>query len=168
MPFPDPPDPFLGEVRLFAGNFAPKDWALCDGSLLNIQNNETLFSLLGIAYGGDGTSNFALPDLRGRVPVSDGGDISLGTSAGEEYVSLNISEMPRHQHIASCASEGGVGVPSNEFWGFSSSNPYVASVGALVLNNNSLASVGLGEKHENRIPYQAINYIISLKGSFPN
>jgi microcystin-dependent protein len=168
MAFPDPPDPFLGEIRLFAGNFAPKDWALCDGRLLSINDNETLFTLFGTTYGGDGTNTFGLPDLRGRVPVSEGNGIPLGTSAGKEYIALNVSEMPRHQHIANCSSEGGEGNPTNQFWAFSSANPYFAGQGVLVINSNSLTSVGLGEKHENRIPFQAITYIMSLKGVYPN
>src|SRR5712675_2197313 len=108
------------------------------------------------------------PDLRGRVPVSEGGNISLGTSAGEEYVSLDLSEMPMHQHVANCTSEGGVGDPTNRFWGYSPSSPYIITVGPLVMNNNSMASVGLGEPHENSVPFQAINYIISLTGAYPS
>jgi len=113
MALPDPPDPYLGEIRLFAGNFEPKDWAFCDGRLLLIDQNDALYTLIGTAYGGDGVTTFALPDLQGRVPVSFFGNTPPGTHGGQESVSLNLTEMPSHRHVANCASETGSGDPTN-------------------------------------------------------
>ena len=168
MASPNPPDPYVGEIRLFSGISAPKNWALCDGKLLNIQDYEPLFTVIGFIYGGNNVSTFALPDLRGRVPVSQGGRFPLGAFGGQETVSLTFNQMANHQHKAYTSSVGGLEQPANNFWGPSDSNPYVPSVGSQFMNANSLSYVGVGEPHENRIPYQAICYIISLIGVIPS
>lgn len=167
MASPNPPDPYVGEIRMFSGIFAPKDWAFCDGKMLNIQDYELLFSVIGSTYGGNDVSTFALPDLRGRVPVSQGGSFPLGAFGGQETVSLTIDQMANHQHKAYTSSVGGLEQPANNFWGPSDGKPYVPAVGSQFMNANSLSYVGVGEAHENRIPYLAIAFIISLTGVIP-
>ncbi len=167
MAAPLPPDPYLGEIRLCSGNFAPKNWALCNGQLLNIAGNEDLFFLIGTIYGGDGTSNFALPDLQGRVPLHQGVGFPVGKNGGEESVTLSVNELPGHQHTVYSNEEGGSDIPTGNLWGFSSSKPYVAAQGDLALNIAAISTFGKGKGHENRIPFLAISYIIALKGGFP-
>jgi len=166
-------DPFIGQVMQFAGNFAPRGWALCDGQFLAIEQNEALYSILGTQYGGDGRTTFALPDLRGRVPVHPGHGPGLsrreiGQRFGEESVTLTTSEMPSHDHTMS-ASSGveGESVASGAFLG--SAPIYDTSSAARVAMNPSTISLsGEGLAHENCQPSLAINYIIALYGLYPS
>ncbi len=163
-------EPFLGSILLFAGNFAPKGWAMCDGQILPISQNTALFSILGTTYGGNGTSNFALPDLRSRVPIGFGQGPGLspyveGQTGGVESVILTSGQLPGHQHVqpASNADEGtnrpNGAVPAR-------GGVYAASSDGSALAPTSI--VGSNQAHENVQPYLAMNYIIALQGIFPS
>ena len=165
-------NPYIGELRIFAGNFAPRDWAFCDGSTLSISQYETLYALIGTTYGGDGISTFQLPDLRGRIPIHVGTDPSginyvLGQRAGTESVTLLQTQLPQHGHIVMGASAGGSTDPTGRTYGsgqdlFSSAAPSVA------MSPNMVQPAGSSQPHENRMPFQCINYIIALYGVFPS
>lgn len=174
-------EPFLGEIRMFAGNFAPRTNAYCAGQLLNIAQNTALFSLLGTFYGGNGQSTFGLPDFRGRIAVSMGqgpglSNYDIGQQGGSESVTLNTTQMPMHNHIMTANSAGATlptpngNMPSSlvaPFLGF-----WVAPANAtgtpLQLNQNALANAGGSQAHENRMPILAISVIIALQGVFPS
>ncbi|MCP4379324.1 MAG: phage tail protein [bacterium] len=161
-------EPYLGEIHIFGFNFAPRGWALCDGQILPIHQNQSLYSILGTTYGGDGRTTFALPDLRGRVPVHVGNDITLGEKAGEESVPLTINEMPNHVHEVQASNqlpnrEG----PAGNFWAASSANPYAgAAAGGTMLN--TVQNTGGGSGHENMQPFLTLNFCIALSGIFPS
>ncbi len=176
-------EPFLGQIMMFAGNFAPRGWALCDGQLLAISSNTALFSILGTTYGGDGRTTFALPDLRGRVPMHAGNGPglsahSLGQKGGVESVTLNTSEMPSHNHSASGTVQAKNGQPDE-------SNPGGAVPASLTTGaegyaetpNTNMKSGGvditIGNNggnlpHTNMQPFTCVNYIIALQGVFPS
>jgi len=175
-------NPFLGQITTFAGNFAPRGWAFCDGQLLPIAQNSALFSILGTTYGGDGRTTFALPDLRGRIPIhtgqSPGGsiDFRLGFRAGEEEHTLTQLEMPSHSHALPANAGAGslVGPTSN-----SPSNAYPAEAalaGRAVTKYNSTSDTTMGatdsqgtrQAHNNMQPSLALNYIIAIVGIFPS
>src|SRR5213596_2453651 len=121
-------EPFLSEIRIFSFNFAPKGWAMCNGQLLPINQNQALFALLGTTFGGNGQTTFALPDLRGRAPVYWGGTVTLGESAGEMAHTLSLSELPAHTHIVNASSATGTLIsPSNNTWGVTTQNPYASA-----------------------------------------
>ena len=173
-------DPYLGEIRLFAGNFAPKYWAICDGTLLPISQNTALFSLLGTMYGGDGKSTFALPNLQGRVPLAFGQGPGLssyvqGEQGGEQLVHLQASQMPQHTHSAmGNPNAGSVGTVENAVWAGSGGRgrPSTYAAGATPpnpTNMNGLALVPVGQNmpHNNISPYLSLNYIIALQGIYP-
>src|SRR5918992_5716263 len=147
-------EPFLSEIRIMSFNFAPKGWALCNGQLLPINQNQALFSLLGTTYGGDGRVNFALPDLRTRVPIHVGDGHTLGERGGEVAHTLMLSEMPIHTHIvaASTASSGGVDNPSDAFLG-SANNVYSAATNLTNLNPGTITATGGSQPHTNIQPY---------------
>jgi microcystin-dependent protein len=163
-------EPFIAQVMLFAGNFAPRGWAFCNGQILSIAQNTALFSLLGTTYGGNGQTTFALPDLRGRAPVHTGqgpglSPIDLGQQGGVETVTLNQNQMPQHTH-AQPASNGqettnrpGNAVPAR-------GGVYAGSGDGAVMDPTSAA--GGNQPHENRPPYLALNYIIALEGIYPS
>ncbi len=165
--------PYIGEIRQFAGNFAPSGWMLCQGQLLPISEYETLFVLIGTTYGGDGQSTFGLPDLQGRVPIhmgnNGGNSYVLGQSSGTESVTLTAQQMPAHSHIPSASSVAGtLDNPANNFWAASSTGkPYTPAPGNLNMNAAAVTPAGGSQPHDNMIPYLAINYIISLFGIFP-
>jgi microcystin-dependent protein len=169
-------EPFVGEIRMFGGTFAPAGWAMCQGQLMPISENETLFNLIGTTYGGDGQETFALPDLQGRAPMhaGQGPGISqsyvLGEQAGVESVTLTTQQIPIHNHALLAASEvGQAPQPQNAF--LAQTNPgfmYVAFSNPLSnLNAQSLTPVGGSQPHENTQPYLCITFIISLFGVFP-
>ena len=170
-------DQFLGEIRLFAGDFAPVGWALCNGQLLAISQSSALFSLLGVAYGGNGTSNFGLPNLQAAIPIGQGNGPGLtprvrGESGGEKTVTLITSEMPQHNHMIQGSTEDGkLKVPATTlFLGRSASgNLYQSTTtGALVqLDPRDLTNTGGGLAHQNMQPYLTLCYIIALQGIFP-
>lgn len=169
-------DPFLGEIKLFAGNFAPRAWAFCDGQLLPISQNSALFSILGTTYGGDGRSTFALPDLRGRAPIGprNGPGLSSyreGQKGGQEHVTLNTTEIPSHSHsVNAVSSAGNNAAPQNNLLAntvgfdreYSNASPDVQ------MNSRMINNSGGNQSHENRQPFIAINYIIALQGVFPS
>ncbi len=172
--------PYVGEIRMFAGNFAPSGWAICDGSLLSIAENETLFQLIGTTYGGDGENTFAVPDLRGRAPIHQGNGYFIGEMGGTENVTLTTNQIPAHSHtvrvtlpvsgeVSNADTPIGnvVGVNAargNEF--NSTSNVSMGKMSYSASPNSSV--VGGSQPHENMKPFVAINYIISLYGIFPS
>jgi len=169
-------EPFIGEIRMFAGNFAPRGWAFCDGQLLAISQNAALFSLLGTIYGGDGRTTFGLPDLRGRIPIHTGQGPGmtprqLGAKGGSEQVTLTINHLPVHEHQArSLDKPGDSGNPENRHWAATSvSPPYYSNAGPdLDMDFGALTSAGGGQAHSNIMPYLCVNFIIALVGIFPS
>lgn len=163
--------PYVGEIRIFAGNFAPAGWAFCDGSLMAISQNDTLFSLIGTIYGGDGQNTFGLPDLRGRVPVHLGGSYAIGQSGGTEQVTLTEAQMPVHSHVPACNNQNGTSSnPANNFWAAQPALIQYSNAGTANQNMkaNSLSNSGGSQAHNNMIPNLAVNYIISLFGIYPS
>jgi microcystin-dependent protein len=169
-------DPFVAEIRIFPFNFAPRGWAWCDGQLLPLSQNTALFSLLGTTYGGDGKSNFALPDLQGRAPMhpGQGPGLSLhdlGETGGSETVSLLESEIPAHSHALSTSiSDGNVGVPTNQqlATGIGVGLFAAANAGSIVqMAPESLAPAGGDQPHNNLQPYLTFYFCIALQGVFP-
>lgn len=175
-------EPFIGQIILFAGNFEPRGWAFCNGQLLSIAQNTALFSLLGTTYGGNGQTTFALPDLRGRVPLHFGqgpglSDYILGESGGAEQVTLTQGQMPAHSHQAfSTLNASNAADDSTDPTGrvlavanrgvYNSQTPNVSMAAAAI--STTVASTGGNQPHDNRQPYLAINYIIALEGIYPS
>jgi microcystin-dependent protein len=166
--------PFIGEIRMFGGNFAPQGWALCDGQTLAVAEYDALFILLGTTYGGDGVTTFNLPDLRSRVPVhqgtpSGGSTYTLGEQGGVESVTLTVNQMPGHAHPAVCSSAGATSPrPAGGVWAVG--DVFAFTPGANVngtMNAGAVAAAGGSQPHDNMVPFLAINFIISLFGIFP-
>jgi microcystin-dependent protein len=172
-------DPFVAEIRILPFNFAPKGWAFCNGQLLPLSQNTALFSLLGTTYGGDGRSNFALPDMQGNAPMhpGQGPGLSLhdlGETGGSETVTLLISEMPSHIHTpVNARATGGQANPTGNMWGTSSAakvaaNFYAPAGGGTVnMNAGALAVSGGNQPHNNMMPYLTLNFCIALQGVYP-
>jgi microcystin-dependent protein len=162
--------PFVGEIRMFGGNFAPAGWMFCDGSVLAISEFETLFNLIGTTYGGDGQSTFALPDLRSRVPIHAGVGFVIGQLGGEETVTLTTTQMPAHGHAALATSSGGTSTsPASAVWATTPELVYHAPAGSPVsMAADSLSLVGGSQPHDNMLPFLAVSFIISLFGVFPS
>jgi microcystin-dependent protein len=166
-------DPFLGEIRIFAGNFAPRAWALCAGQLLPISQNDALFALLGTTYGGDGQTTFALPDLRGRVPIhfgtSAGFTVIQGQVAGTESVTLTRLQNGPHTHpLVASLDVPAVAAPTNNLPGQAAARIYRAGNPSVTLNSAMVQPAGGAQPHENRQPFLALNFIIALEGIFPS
>jgi microcystin-dependent protein len=168
--------PYLGEIRLFSFNFPPKGWAFCNGALLAINQYQALFSLLGTYYGGNGTTNFALPDLRSRVPLhmgsGPGGTYTIGEPAGEENVTLLLTQLPAHNHMLQVVNgPGGAKSPINNLLA-QSGTTYpryaAASSNVVALNPASIQPVGGNGPHSNIQPYLSMNYCIAMVGVFPS
>ena len=165
--------PYVGEIRLFCGNFAPAGWALCQGQLLPISENEVLFQLIGTTYGGDGQETFALPNLASRVPVHMGTQNSrtftIGELAGVETVTLTTQQIPSHTHVpAAFAGAGSNASPSNGVWAESSLTLFSSSAPSVAMSPASVGQAGGSQPHENMIPFLCVNFIISLFGVFPS
>ncbi|HEY9028032.1 MAG TPA: tail fiber protein [Burkholderiaceae bacterium] len=163
-------EPYVGEIRLFAGNFAPLGWAFCDGQLLSIAQNTVLFALIGTTYGGDGQSTYALPDLRGRVPVHQGKGYVAGESGGQETVALAAAQMPAHRHAmnASTAAASITQGPSQVLGSSAAMHLYGSGTPVMAMDPNALAQAGGNQAHDNMPPFVGLNYIISLFGIFPS
>jgi microcystin-dependent protein len=163
-------EPFLSEIRIMSFGFPPKGWALCDGQLLPINQNQALFSLLGTTYGGDGRVNFGLPNLQGRAPIHMGSSHTLGERGGEQAHTLSIAEIPTHVHSAMAASAvGDSPLPTGNFLAQESRKPYAPTDNNLVaLAAGSLVNVGGSQAHLNMQPFLVLNFSIALQGIFPS
>ncbi|TPM27887.1 tail fiber protein [Mesorhizobium sp. B2-3-4] len=162
--------PYVGEVRMFAGNFAPAGWMFCEGQLLPISENETLFQLIGTTYGGDGESTFALPDLRGRIPLHQGNGFILAETGGVEEVTLTINQIPAHSHPL-LGNKGNGSQPTGQNNVLASSTLirlYAVETADAAMATSAISSVGGSQPHTNFQPYLCINFIISLFGIFPS
>ena len=162
--------PYVGEIRMFAGNFAPAGWMFCEGQLLPISENETLFQLIGTTYGGDGESTFALPDLRGRLPLHVGSGFQLAQTGGVEEVTLTAQQIPTHTHaMAASTATGTQNAPSNNVTASSSSvTVYTGDVTDTDMAPSAVSSTGGSQPHTNFQPYLCVDFIISLFGIFPS
>jgi microcystin-dependent protein len=162
--------PYVGEIRMFAGNFAPAGWMFTEGQLLPISEYETLFNLIGTTYGGDGQSTFALPDLRGRIPMHFGNGFTLAETGGVETVTLTVSQIPAHSHpLLGTQNIGGGSAPANNVLAQSSTvKVYSAVAPSVALGASSITSTGGSQPHNNFQPYLCIDFIISLFGIFPS
>ena len=168
--------PYIGEIRLFAGNFAIYGWSFCNGAAMSIGQNDALFSLLGTTYGGDGVNTFNLPDLQGRVPVHQGqgaglSNYALGQKAGVENVTLTAGQLPTHSHVAMGSATGaGTSNPSNATWGNSGIVNESFGAGSSAnssMNAGSTSMTGSSQPHNNLLPYLVVSFIIALQGVYP-
>jgi len=171
---------FLGSIIIFAGNFAPNGWQLCQGQLLSIAQNSALFSLLGTYYGGNGVSTFALPDLRGRIPISQGqapglSQYDIGQMSGVENVTLTNSSMPAHNHLMNASTNAAdQGSPGGDYLAeivdpvSGNATPLYTATTNATMNPLAIAASGGSQPHENRSPYLCLNYIICMQGIFPS
>lgn len=162
--------PYVGEIRIFAGNFAPSGWMLCEGQIQSIAEYETLFNLIGTTYGGDGQDTFALPDLRGRLPIHQGSGFVFAETGGVENITLTVSQIPAHSHALLATSN--VGSDPSPLNNYLSGTPtgqkvYTTSSPTLLLNQNMMTSIGGSQPHTNIQPYLCLNFIISMFGIFP-
>jgi len=154
---------------MFAGNFAPAGWMFCEGQLLPISEFETLFNLIGTTYGGDGQSTFALPDLRGRLPIHQGNGFTLAETGGVETVTLTVSQIPAHSHAPLCSSNAGnQSGPGNGVWAVSNSNLYSDVAPNIAMSPAALGPTGGSQPHDNFMPYLCVDFIISMFGIFPS
>jgi len=163
--------PYVGEVRMFAGNFAPVGWALCQGQLMSISENEVLFQLIGTTYGGDGINTFGLPDLRGRVPIHQGTGFAQGQIGGEEAHTLTTNEMPAHSHNVMALGAANSQKPASAVYGGGTANLNIYEnnpATGTTMNAGIITPNPGGQPHDNMMPYLAINFIISLFGIFPS
>jgi microcystin-dependent protein len=162
---------YLGEIRMFAGNFAPVDWHFCDGTMLAISENDALFSLLGTTYGGDGQTTFALPDLRGRLPLHPGPGFTLGQLGGAESVTLTLNQIPVHSHaLLSTSDAASTADPVNAVAAVQTTAgafPYGTDIPKTNLAPNALSSFGGSQPHDNFQPYLCVSFIIALAGIYP-
>ena len=163
--------PYVGEIRIFAGNFAPAGWMFCEGQLLPISENETLFNLIGTTYGGDGQSTFALPDMRGRLPIHFGNGFTLAETGGVEQVTLTVSQIPAHTHSVLATNDlASLANPSGAFLGTAatSNKIYTTANPTIAMAPNLVSSTGGSQPHTNFQPYLCMDFIISLFGIFPS
>ena len=170
--------PFIGEIRMFAGNFDPQGWEFCNGQLMPISENDALFILIGTQYGGDGQETFALPDLRGRAPMHtgtgpDGVSYQMGEAAGVESVTLTVNQIPVHNHSVIASTAASTLAPTNALLTVPTSsqqgaNIYKAASATVALHPSSVSPVGGSQPHENMQPYLCVNFIMSMFGIFPN
>jgi microcystin-dependent protein len=163
-------EPFLSELRLFTFNFAPKGWAMCNGQLLPINQNQALFSLLGTAFGGDGRVNFALPDLRSRTPIHVGNGHTLGERGGEQAHTLSIAEMPAHTHFINASkTDGNDSVPTGHLFAREVGNCYrPQNAGLIAMNASIVSATGGSQPHLNMQPFLTLTWCIALQGIFPS
>jgi microcystin-dependent protein len=161
-------EPFLSEIRIMSFVFAPKGWALCNGQLLPINQNQALFSLLGTTFGGDGRVNFGLPDLRGRTPIHVGSGHTLGERGGEQAHTLSIAELPTHTHVASANSATGTtNIPTANLLA-AANNLYTGPSNLTSLQASTVTNVGGSQAHLNMQPFLTLSFCIALQGIFPS
>jgi microcystin-dependent protein len=161
--------PYIGEIRMFGGNFAPQGWAFCSGQIVPISQYDALFALIGTTYGGDGQSTFGLPDLRGRLPVHQGSGYVIGQLAGTETVNLAASQIPQHNHTVAAKNAAGSTTPGGAVYGGSSAiSIYSAAAPSAPMNAAMIGPGGGGLPHDNLMPFGVVNFIISLEGIFPS
>lgn len=162
--------PYVGEIRMFAGNFAPAGWMFCEGQLLPISENETLFTLIGTTYGGDGQSTFALPDMRGRIPIHQGNGFILAETGGVEDITLTISQIPAHTHPLLASTDFGqeANPEGKVFARTATVDAYLMDDPATNMNAALVSPVGGSQPHSNMQPYLCVSFIISLFGIFPS
>jgi microcystin-dependent protein len=162
-------EPYLGEIRMFAGNYAPDGWALCNGEMLSIVDYDALYSLVGTTYGGDGQTTFGLPDLQGRIPIHPNSNSVLAAKGGDETITLTVSELPSHSHPPRASSQpGNQQSPSGTLWAKSSVTSYLEGPGTPVMMNSQLISQAGGNMpHDNMMPSLTISFIIALQGIYP-
>ncbi len=162
-------EPFLAEIRMVGFNFAPRGWAFCDGQILPINQNQSLYSLLGTTYGGDGRTSFALPDLRGRAPIHTGDGNVLGSRGGEDRHALTPDEIPEHDHTANAsASEGDSLLPAGNVLARRGAEPYRDATSLAAMAPSTVANAGSSQPHENMQPWLGIHFCIALRGLFPS
>jgi microcystin-dependent protein len=162
--------PYVGEIRMFAGNFPPNGWMFCEGQILPISENETLFQLIGTTYGGDGESTFALPNLSSRVPVHQGNGVAMAEQAGVETVTLTVQQIPSHPHSFLAAGTDGNQITAAGALPATSLNitPYINQPPDANFNSSAITPAGGSQPHENLQPFLCINFVISLFGIFPS
>ncbi len=167
--------PYVGEIRMFGGNFAPAGWVFCDGSLLPISEYDTLFTLIGTTYGGDGQQTFAVPDLRGRLPIHMGqgpglgNNYIIGQSGGTESVTLTTNQIPAHNHLMLVSgTAASASSPQGNSLANATPNLYLRDIPSPTMNSASINPVGGSQAHENMMPYLCVSFIISLFGIFPS
>ena len=162
--------PFMGEIKIISWNFPPKGWAFCNGQFLPINQNQALFSLFGTMYGGNGQTTFALPDFRGRAPIHVGNGFTQGQKGGQEAHTVNLSEMPAHNHIASASSSTtpNVGTPVGNFLCGNAANLYGTFANIQPMAGTSVTNTGGSQPHNNLQPYLVLNFIVALQGAFPS
>jgi microcystin-dependent protein len=162
--------PFLGEIKIISWNYAPKGWAFCNGQLLPINQNQPLFSLLGTMYGGNGQTNFALPDFRGKIPMHIGSGHTQGEVGGEYAHTVTLSEMPTHTHFLQGTNNVGTdpNPSANVILSKSVANSFGPATNLVAMNANSVGNVGGSQPHENKQPYLVLNFVIALQGIFPS
>ena len=161
-------EPFLSEIKIISWNFAPKGWAFCNGQFLPINQNQALFSLLGTTYGGNGQTTFALPDLRGRIPIHFGSGHTLGEAAGAESVTLTLQQLPTHLHFMGASSQNAdIDIPTGANLA-AFNNGYRQATNLVAITPTTISSVGGSQPHTNMQPYLTLNFIIALQGIFPS
>jgi len=161
--------PFIGEIRMFGGNFAPQGWAFCNGALMAIDQNDALFQLIGTTYGGDGQTTFALPDLQSRIPIHVGPGFALAQQAGVESVTLTTSQIPAHSHVPQANSSAGTqSSPAGGVWAESTLGQFSASAPSVSMAPGALGPGGGSQPHDNMMPFLVVNFILSLFGIFPS
>ena len=162
--------PYVGEIRMFAGNFAPAGWMFCEGQLLPIAENETLFQLIGTTYGGDGQSDFALPDLRGRIPIHQGNGFILAETGGAEEITLTVNQIPAHSHaLLASTAPGTEATPGQHLLAAPpGTGLYVEDPASAALYTMAVTATGGSQPHTNFQPYLCVSFIISLFGIFPS
>ena len=162
-------EPFLSEIRVMSFNFPPKGWALCNGQFLPINQNQALFALLGTTYGGNGQTNFALPNLQGQVPIHAGNGHTLGERAGASSVTLTQTQMPMHTHLPNATTANGtVGTAQNNVYARALSNAYASPADLVAMSPDTVTNVGGSQPHNNMMPYLVLNFCIALQGIFPS
>jgi len=160
-------DPFIGELKVISFNFPPKGWAFCNGQLLQISQNQALFSILGTMYGGDGRTTFALPNLQGRMPLHQGLGFNVGQAGGEQTHTLTAQEMPAHVHVPMASTGTAVGSPSGASWAAGTHAMY-GTTADVAMNPAAVANTGGSQPHDNMPPYLVLNVVIALVGIFPS